>query len=114
MGVSRRRNLLCVLCEPFASSALKRFFYSILYILQLEAVAPALDVADRGRGEVHRAAQRVGVAVALEETPARGDGLIAIGIDPHHQFGIAGLDWRMDQIAGEHRLVAAAPGADRK
>ena len=40
-------------------------------VFQAEAVAPALDLADRGRREVHGAAQRVGVAVALEETPAR-------------------------------------------
>src|SRR3954466_1658358 len=39
-----------------------------------EAVAPALDMADRGRREMHRAAQRIGVAVALKETPPRRDG----------------------------------------
>src|SRR5712664_4138701 len=81
-------------------------------VFQAEAVAPALDMADRGRREVHRAAQRVGVAVALEEIPARPDSLVAVGVDAHDPFGIAGLDRRMDQIAGEHRGVAALAGAD--
>ena len=63
---------------------------------------------------MHRAAQRVGVAVALEEAPSGLDGLVAIGIDPHDQLGIARLDRRMDQIAGEHRLVAAPSGAHRE
>src|SRR6266566_379769 len=40
-------------------------------IFQPEAVIPALDVPDRGRGKVHRAAQRIGVAVALEKPPPR-------------------------------------------
>ena len=63
---------------------------------------------------MHRAAQRVGVAVALEEIPARPDSLVAVGVDAHDQFGIAGLDRRMDQIAGEHRGVGALAGADRE
>src|ERR1700722_486295 len=74
-------------------------------VFQAEAVAPAPDMADRGRREVHRAAQRVGVAVALEEIPARPDSLVAVGVDAHDQIGVAGLDGRMDQIAGEHRGV---------
>src|SRR5687768_9327019 len=63
-----------------------------LCVFQAEAVAPALDMAGRGRREVHRAAQRVGVAVALEEIPARPDSLVAVGVDAHDQVGIAGLD----------------------
>ncbi len=51
---------------------------------------------------------------ALEEIPARPDGLVAVGVDAHDQFGIAGLDRRMDQIAGEHRGVGALAGADRE
>src|SRR5215212_9066567 len=58
-------------------------------VFQAEAVAPALDIADRGRREVHRAAQRVGVAVALEEIPPCGDRLLTVGVDAHDQIGIA-------------------------
>ena len=32
-----------------------------------EPVAPPLDVPDRGRGKMHRAAQRVPIAVAFEK-----------------------------------------------
>src|SRR5262245_40784048 len=65
-----------------------------------EAVAPALDVPDRGRGEVHRAAQGAGVAVALEKGAAGGRGLLLVVVDAHHEIWIASLDRRVDQIAG--------------
>src|SRR5579863_5560023 len=87
---------------------------SVLHIIEAETVAPALDVADRGRREVHRAAQRVGVAVALEKAPAGLHRLVAVGVDAHHQLRIARLDRRMNEVTGEHRLVMAAAGADRK
>jgi hypothetical protein len=57
---------------------------------------------------VHRAAQRVGVAVALEKAAAGGHTLVAVGIHPHREIGIARLQRRMNQVAGEHRLVLAA------
>src|SRR5271169_1389417 len=82
--------------------------------LVAEAVAPALDVADRRRREVHRAAQGRRVAIALEEAAPGRRGLLLIEIDAHHQVGIARLDRRMDQIAGEHRPVAALSGTDRE
>jgi hypothetical protein len=44
---------------------------------------------------VHRTAQRVGVAVALEEIPARANSLVTVGADAHDQFGIAGLNRRL-------------------
>src|SRR3954465_13031969 len=47
---------------------------SVLHVFESEAVAPALDMTNRRRREVHRAAQRIGVAVTLEETPPRRDG----------------------------------------
>ena len=61
---------------------------------------------------MHRAAQRVGVAVALQKPTSRGHTLVAIGVDPHHQFGVARLDGRVHQVAGEHRRIATAPGTD--
>src|ERR1700730_16189594 len=77
-------------------------------------VIPPLDVSDRWRGEVHRAAQGARVAVAFEKSAAGGRGLLLVVVDPHHEIRIARLDRRVDQIAGEHSLVAAAPGADRE
>src|SRR3954447_17894234 len=65
---------------------------SARHVFEPEAVAPALDMADRRRREMHRAAQGVGVAVALEEAPSGRDALLAIGIDAHDQLGVAGLD----------------------
>src|SRR4029077_4809669 len=79
-----------------------------------EALAPAPNVADGWRGEGHRAAQRISVAVAFEEGTARGRSLLLVVVDPHYEVGIACLDRRVDQVAGKHRLVAAAPGADSK
>src|SRR5690349_20055382 len=43
-------------------------FRSVFDVFEPKAIAPALDMADRGRREMHRAAQRVGVEVAFEET----------------------------------------------
>ena len=80
--------------------------------LAAEAVAPALDVSDRGRREMHRAAQCARVAVTLEKAAPRRGRLGRIIIDPHHEIRIARLQRRVDQIAGKHRLIAAAPGAD--
>src|SRR5690242_16419009 len=40
---------------------------SVAYRLAAETVVPALDKADGGRREVHRAAQGVGVAIAFEK-----------------------------------------------
>src|SRR3954447_4311345 len=96
------------------SASASRQLPSVLHVLEPEAVSPALDVAYRGRREMHRAAERIGVAVALEEAPPRRNGLVAVGIDAHDQLGVAGLDRRVDQVAGEYRLIAAAPGADRE
>src|SRR5260370_39173080 len=79
-----------------------------------KAVAPALDVPHGGGGEVHRAAQGGGVAVAFEKGAASSRGLLRVVIDPHHEIRIARLDRRGDQIAGNYGLVAAAPGADRE
>src|SRR4051794_11006971 len=67
---------------------------SVLHVFESETVAPALDMTNRRRREMHRAAQRIGVAVALEETPPRRDGLLSVGIDAHDQLGVAGLDRR--------------------
>src|SRR6516165_11649157 len=82
--------------------------------LAAETITPAFNMANRGRRKVHRAAQRAGVAVALEECSSGSRGLFLIVIDAHHQVGIAGLDWRVDQVAGEDRLIAAASGAHRE
>src|SRR5882757_937232 len=79
-----------------------------------EPVIPPLDVSDRWRGEVHRAAQGARVAVAFEKSAAGGRGLPLVVIDPHHEIRIARLDRRVDQIAGEHGLVTAASGTDRE
>ena len=63
---------------------------------------------------MHRAAQGAGIAVAFERGETGRRGLLLVVIDPHHEIRIAGLDRRMDQVPGEHRLIATAPGADRK
>ncbi len=53
--------------------------------------------------------------VALpEELTACGAALQAVGIDAHDQIGIARLERRVDQVAGEDCLVAALAGADRE
>src|SRR5205085_5310124 len=79
--------------------------------LAAEAVTPTPDVPDRGRGEVHRAAQGAGVAVAFEKGAPGGRGLLLVVVDAHYEVRITRLDRRVDQIAGEHCLVAAAPCA---
>src|SRR6185437_5239396 len=81
-------------------------------VLAAEAVAPALEMADRWRWEVHRAEQRLGVAITLEKAAAGPDGLFRVGIGAREERGIARLQRRMDQIAGEHRGVALAPDRD--
>src|SRR5947207_9502189 len=60
-------------------------------ILAAEAVAPALEVADRRRGEMHRAEQRLGLAVALEKAPAGFARVIRVGVGAGEQLGIACL-----------------------
>src|ERR1041385_5798233 len=59
---------------------LENFRASALHIFDSEAVIPALHVPNRGRGEMHRAAQRVRAAVALEKPPPRRDALVAVGV----------------------------------
>src|SRR3954453_11057246 len=87
---------------------------SVLHVFEPEAVVPALYMPDRGRGKVHRAAQGIGVAVALEKAPPCRYRLVAVGVDPHDQLRVARLQWRVNEVAREHRLVAALPGADRE
>src|SRR5271166_199863 len=79
-----------------------------------EAVAPALDVPDGGGGEVHRATQSAGVAVALQKTAPRCCRLRRVVIDPHRQFRVPRLEWRVDQITGQHRGITATPDTDGK
>src|SRR5690606_13436444 len=57
-------------------------------IFEPEPVVPALDVANRRRREVHRAAQRVAIAVAFQERAPGLHRLVAVGVDAHHQLGI--------------------------
>src|SRR5271170_364194 len=87
-GQPARRLRLCALaCSPPSHAPLNTSGYSgtaptsaaagrrsrsAANRLVAEAVAPAFDVADRGRREVHRAAERAGVAVALEERASGG------------------------------------------
>src|SRR5215472_7104084 len=101
---------------PGPQLALVRLTARLLVTDRLAAkpFTPAPDVPDGWRGEVHRAAQCAGIAVALEKGAASGRCLFLVVVDPHHKIRIARLDRRVDQIAGELRLVTAAPGADGK
>ncbi len=63
---------------------------------------------------MRRAAQGRGVAQALEEAAPRRAGLLGVIVGPRRQVGIAHLDRRMDQVAGHHRVLAAAPKPDRE
>src|SRR5262249_24812799 len=65
----------------------------------------ALDPAHRWRGEMRRAAQRVGVAIALQEAAPGLSGRRRIDVELHRHFGIACLDWRMHEIAREHGVI---------
>src|SRR5207253_562553 len=82
--------------------------------LAAEAVAPALDVPDGGGGEVHGAAQGAGIAVTLEKIAPCRRGLRRIVVDAHYQLRIPCLQWRMDQVAGQHRGIIATPDTDGK
>src|SRR5262252_3743298 len=72
-----------------------------------EAVAPALDVSDGRRREMHRAAQGGRIAVAFEEIAPRRGRLRRIVIDPHHEFRVSRLQRRVDQVPGEYCGIAA-------
>ncbi len=54
------------------------------------------------------AAQRVGVAIALQEVAPRRRGLRLVDIELGRQFGMARLQRRMHQVAAEHGVVLAA------
>ena len=73
-----------------------------------KSVALAADFAGRRRGEMRRAAQRIGVAIALQETAPRRRRLRRIDVEFRRQFGIARLQRRVHEVAGEHRVVLAA------
>ncbi len=62
---------------------------------------------------MRRAAQRVGVAIALEETAPRRRGLRLIDIEFRRQFRIARLQRRMHQVARKHCIVLAAAERER-
>ena len=85
--ISMLLNFVVALIAFLATRSARR----LSQIVELKAAVPTLDVADRRRWEVHGAAQRVSVAVALKKRPPRAHALIAVGVDPHHQFGIARL-----------------------
>src|SRR4051812_34119715 len=78
------------------------------YRLAGKPVAGAADLAHRRRGEMRRAAQRVGVAIAFEEAAARDACLRLVEVELDRHFRIARLQRRMHQIAGEYRVILAA------
>ena len=49
---------------------------------------------------MREAAQRIGVAIRLQELAARIGTLLRIVVNAHPQLGILRLQWRVDQIAG--------------
>src|SRR4051794_32187471 len=81
--------------------------------LEAEPVAPARDVADRWRREMRGAHQGAGIAGALQESPPRHRRLFRIEIGAHRDLGIARLQRRVDQIAGDNCLCPATPELDR-
>ena len=61
---------------------------------------------------MRRAAQRLRVAVALEEAAPRRRRLRLVDVEIDRQLRIARLQRRMHQVAGHHGLVAALAEAD--
>ena len=75
---------------------------------QRKSVAQPPDFPDRRRRKMRRAAQRLGVAIALQETAPRFRRLRLVDVELHRYFRIARLQGRMHQVAGKHRVVPAA------
>ncbi len=71
---------------------------------------PARRILPGGRrGEMRRAAQRLGVAIALQEIAPRRRRLRLIDVELRRQFRIARLQRRVHQVAGEHRSSLPRP-----
>ena len=54
---------------------------------------------------MRRAAQRLGVAIALQKAAPRHGRLLRIDVEARRQLGIPQLQRRVHEIAGEHRMV---------
>src|SRR3981189_1278923 len=78
-----------------------------------KSLAPAPDSPRRWRGKMRGAAQRVGVAIAIEEIAPRRGGLRLIDIEFRRQFGVARLQRRMHQIAADHGAILATAEGER-
>src|SRR5258707_2891935 len=76
--------------------------------LTRKPVALAADFPYRRRGEVRGAAERIGVAIALQEAAPRRNGLRRIDVELRRQIGIARLQRRMHEVTGEDGVVLAA------
>ena len=66
----------------------------------------------RGRGEMRRAAQSGGVAIALQKGLTALCALHPVIIKPHEQVRIFHLDRRMKQITNDHRIIALGTQSD--
>src|SRR5215469_13625169 len=75
--------------------------------LTRKPVALAANLARRGRGEMCRAADCIGVAIAFEETATRLGGELRIDVEPWRQLRMERLQGRMHEVAGEDRILLA-------
>src|SRR6266567_4816319 len=73
-----------------------------------EPAALPSDLPHRWRGEMRGAAQRVGVAIALQEAAAGGCRLRLVGVEFRRHLRIKRLDRRVHEIAREHGVILAA------
>src|SRR5271156_1447453 len=78
-----------------------------------KSVAHAADFPGRRRREMRGAAERIGVAIALQELPPRHSRLCRIDVESRRDLGMLQLKRRVDQIAGKDRIVFAAAEGNR-
>src|SRR5437588_12334112 len=76
-------------------------------------VAAAPDLAGRWRGEVRGAAQRIAIAVALQEIAPGRRRLDLIDIEFRRQFGIARLQRRVHEVTADYGCVLAPAECER-
>lgn len=62
---------------------------------------------------MRRAAQRVGVAITLQEIAPRRCGLLAVDVKFRGELRITSLQRRVHQVAGDYCAIPAAPKGER-